>query len=90
MNTYFKTGGSYASFGWSNPEFDTIMDTLTAEADPEKRIELVKEGEQILLDDAVCIYYCYPLMNFTMKKNVSGITSTPADYYWGSAETDIQ
>lgn len=90
MNTYFKTGGSYAQYGWSNAEFDSIMDTLTATADPQKRIELVKQGEQILLDDAVCIYYCYPLMNFTMKKNVSGITSTPADYYWVSAETDIQ
>lgn len=90
MNTYFKSGGSYASYGWENKEFDSIMDTLTITADPQKRIDLVKQGEQILLDDAVCIYYCYPLMNFTMKKNVSGITSTPADYYWVSAETDIQ
>ena len=90
MNTYFKTGGSYAKYGWSNAEFDALMDTLTVTADAQKRIELVKQGEQILLDDAVCIYYCYPLMNFVMKKNVSGITSTPADYYWVSAETDIQ
>ena len=53
-------------------------------------MELVKEAEQILLDDSVCIYYCYPVMNFVTKSTVSGITSTPADFYWVSEATDIQ
>ncbi len=90
LNTYFQTGGSYASFGWSNTAFDGILDSLTATADPTERIGLVMQAEQILLDDAVYISYCYPLMNFVMKDNVTGITSTPADYYWVSAATDIQ
>ena len=90
MNTYFKTGGSYNSFGYSSAEFDSVMDELSVTADADRRVELVKEAEQILLDDSVCIYYCYPVMNFVTKSTVSGITSTPADFYWVSEATDIQ
>lgn len=89
MNTYFKTGGSYASYGWENETFNGLMDTLTVTADPKERRALVMEAEQILLDEAVFIAYCYPIMNFTMKSNVTGITSTPADYYWVNEKTDI-
>lgn len=90
MTTYFKTGGSYNSFGYSSEAFDAVMDELTVTADPDRRVQLVKEAEQILMDDSVCIYYCYPVMNFVTKSNVSGITSTPADFYWVSENTDIQ
>lgn len=90
MNSYFKSGGTYAQYGWKNEQFDALLDELTVTADADQRFVLVKQAEQILLDDAVCIYYCYPLMNFVMKSNVSGITSTPADYYWVSKDTDIQ
>lgn len=89
LMTYFRSGGSYASYGWVCEKFDALVDELAVTADSSARAELVKEAEQILLDEAVCIYYCYPLMNFVMKSNVSGITSTTADYYWVSAETDI-
>ncbi|MGI6007098.1 MAG: ABC transporter substrate-binding protein [Ruminococcus sp.] len=89
MTTYFKTGGSYNSFGYSSTEFDAVMDELAVTADPDQRTELVKEAEQILMDDSVCIYFCYPVMNFVTQSNVSGITSTPADFYWVSEDTDI-
>lgn len=90
MISYFMTGGANAKYGWSNAEFDSLMKELHVTADPDKRIELVKDCEQILLDEAVCIYFCYPLMNFVMKSNVSGIESTPADYYWINENTDIR
>lgn len=90
LNSYFKTGGTYAQYGWENAAFNTLLDELAVTADADERAVLVKQAEQILLDDAVCIYYCYPLMNFVMKKKISGITSTPADYYWVSKDTDIQ
>lgn len=90
MNTYFKSDGSNNAYGWKNKKFDSVMDTLHVTADPNERTELVKEAEQILLDETVCIYFCYPVMNFVMKSNVSGITSTPADYYWVNEDTVIQ
>lgn len=87
LKTYFKTGGSCQAYGWSNAEFDGILDALSATADPNARIQLVKDAEQILLDEAVFIPFCYPIMNFVLKSNVSGIRCTTADYYWISENT---
>ena len=90
LKTYFGKDGSYASYGWSNDDFEDILEKLSVTADPTARKDLVKEAEQILLDDSVCMFFCYPLMNFVMKAGVSGITSTTADYYWVSASTNIE
>ncbi|MCD8010513.1 MAG: ABC transporter substrate-binding protein [Lachnospiraceae bacterium] len=90
LTTYFTSDGTYNSFGFSNEEFDAIVSELSGTSDADERVELVKEAEQILMDESVCIYFCYPIMNFVTKANVSGITSTPADYYWVSEDTDIQ
>ncbi len=90
LTTYFTSDGTYNSFGFRNAEFDAIVEELSATSDADARVELVKEAEQILMDESVCIYFCYPIMNFVTTSNVSGITSTPADYYWVSEETDIQ
>lgn len=90
MATYFKTGGSYNAYGYSSREFDSLMDQLSVTADAKERIELVKKAEQILMDDSVCIYFCYPIMNFVMKSNVSGVNSTPADFYWVDEKTTIE
>ena len=88
--SYFSSSGTYGeAMGWDNTEFEAILSELETTADSDTRAELVKEAEQILLDDAVCIFYCYPLMNFVMTDNVTGLESTTADYYWVSAETDI-
>lgn len=90
LNTYFKTGGSYQAYGYDNEEFNALLDELSVTADPADRREIVKKAEQILLDDAVCIFFCYPIMNFVMKENVSGVLSTPADYYWVDEHTEIR
>ncbi|MCD8077062.1 MAG: ABC transporter substrate-binding protein [Lachnospiraceae bacterium] len=90
LTSYFSTDGQNNGFGYSSEAFDTLLATLSVTSDTQERIELVKEAEQILLDDSVCIYYCYPTMNFVTKANVSGVTSTPADYYWVSAETEVE
>ena len=89
MKTYFGTDGSYSTCGWNNTEFDGLLEKLAQASDPQERKEITMQCEQLLLDDAVCIFYCYPLMNFVTKSNVSGITCSPSDYYWVSEETAI-
>lgn len=90
LYSYFYSEASQSELGWANEEFDSILETLSVTANADERIELVKEAQQILLDEAVCIFYCYPVMNFVMTDNITGISCTTADYYWVSAETDIQ
>ncbi|MCQ2511355.1 MAG: hypothetical protein MJ116_12945, partial [Lachnospiraceae bacterium] len=79
----------YSSTGWDSKEYDKVIKKLESTADPAERRALVLEGEQMLLDDGTAIFFCYPLMNFVMKDTVSGLESTPADYYWVNENTCI-
>lgn len=89
INTYFCEGGTYNATGYDSKGFNDLMDEVSVTADPEKRKDLVKQAEQVLLDDAVAIYYCYPSINFVTKKNVSNVYATSADFYWVDEKTDI-
>lgn len=89
INTYFCEGGTYNATGYDSKEFNDLMKQVSVTADPTQRKDLVKQAEQVLLDDAVAIYYCYPSINFVMKKNVSNVYATPADFYWVDEKTDI-
>lgn len=90
MKTYFGEGGSYSTTGWDSKEYDKLMAKLEVTADPAERRSLVMEAEQLLLDDGTAIFFCYPLMNFVMKDSVTGLESTPADYYWVNENTAIE
>ncbi len=90
INTYFCEGGSYNATGYDSAEFNDLMKKVHVTADPDERKDLVKQAEQILLDDAVAIYFCYPIMNFVTKSNVENVYSTPADFYWVDENTDIK
>lgn len=89
INTYFCIGGSYNATGYTSEKFNSLMKQVHITADAAQRRALVKEAEQVLLDDAVAIYFCYPIMNFVMRSNVSNVYSTPADFYWVDENTDI-
>ncbi|MGI5874951.1 MAG: ABC transporter substrate-binding protein [Bacillota bacterium] len=89
INTYFCEGGSYNATGYDSAEFNRLMKEVHVTADPEQRKDLVKQAEQVLLEDAVAIYYCYPIMNFVMQNGVENVYSNPADFYWVDENTDI-
>lgn len=46
------TGGECNAGIWSNPEFDSLVESAVAELDPVKRAELTQQAEQIFLNDA--------------------------------------
>ncbi len=89
INVYFCEGGSYNATGYDSKEFNDVMKEVSVTADPDERKELVKEAEQILLDDAVAIYYCYPSINFVLQNNVSNVYASTADFYWVDEYTAI-
>ena len=91
LKSYFRSYSAdrpnYNASGYSNPEVDALLDELSVEFDADKRIEIVKEIQQKMMDDSACIYFCYPMMNFVTKANVTGVTSHTSDYYWISKDT---
>ncbi|KIR03035.1 Oligopeptide ABC transporter, periplasmic oligopeptide-binding protein OppA [Lachnospiraceae bacterium TWA4] len=90
FSSYFTTNkdnSNYNATGYSSEAFDGLINQLKTEFDTNKRIDLIKQAEQVLMDDAVCGYLCYPMMNFATKSNVVGVTSSTSDYYWVSKDT---
>lgn len=68
--------------GYSNPELDKVLDTLSIEFDVEKRKELMISAQQLIMDDAASIFYAYPETNIISSKNITGVRMFPSDYYW--------
>ncbi|MFO7768264.1 MAG: peptide ABC transporter substrate-binding protein [bacterium] len=51
----FRAGDPNNATGWSDPEYDRLLDTAAREADPARKRELLREAEAILLEAAVII-----------------------------------
>ncbi|MCR9126870.1 MAG: ABC transporter substrate-binding protein [Rhodobacteraceae bacterium] len=68
----YRTGEAWNEFGYSNPEFDAILEKALATADLEARKVLMAQGEALLQADAVTIQpYWRSLYNHT-KENLAG------------------
>ena len=69
----YRSGEAWNEFGYSNPEFDKILEEALAVADIEKRRELMAKGQKILQDDAVTVQpYWRSLYNHTKSDLVGG------------------
>ncbi|UUO05531.1 peptide ABC transporter substrate-binding protein [Blastopirellula sp. J2-11] len=55
----FVTDGENNQTGWSNAEYDRLIHDSQSEADPVKRLEMLSQAEQILMDEMpiLPIYY---------------------------------
>jgi oligopeptide transport system substrate-binding protein len=63
----FVTDGGNNRTGWSDPEFDALLEQARATFDPEARFELLQQAEALLMDGAVVI----PIYNYSRKILVS-------------------
>lgn len=68
--------------GYSNREYDEILNQLSVEFDKEKRRQLIIEAQQILLDDGAALFLGYPQTNIISTKGLEGVVMYPSDYYW--------
>ena len=80
---------NYNTFGYYNAEFEELISTLGNTFAPDERAEIVKQASRILMDEAVSIYFCYPVMNIVSKAEVEGFKSETSDYYWLTENVQI-
>ncbi len=84
----YRSGEAWNEFGYSNPEFDALLDEALATLDISKRRALVAKGEKILQDDAVTIQpYWRALTNHTVAGLKGGahhisFEIRPAELHW--------
>jgi oligopeptide transport system substrate-binding protein len=76
-----KSGQNYAKF--NNPEYDALVEEAAFEPDPDKRLELYNEAEQIFIDEEAVIapiyYYTYTRLYkpWLTKVVISPVTGDP-------------
>ncbi|MGJ8545855.1 MAG: ABC transporter substrate-binding protein [Sulfitobacter sp.] len=64
----YRSGEAWNEFGWSNPEFDALLEKALATADLEKRRALMAEGQKMIQDEGVTIQpYWRSLYNHTRE-----------------------
>ncbi len=79
-NWYGKSESNYC--GYKNAAYDAAYESMLKEADPQKKAEIVKEMQQILVNDAVAIIDGYYNSSMIYSKKVEGAHIATADYYW--------
>lgn len=63
--------------GFSNPALDSILDEAGVEADPEKRLALYREAEQLIIDESPWVPLYFDLEHWLVKPWVQGYQITP-------------
>jgi oligopeptide transport system substrate-binding protein len=89
-NTYLDmmvTGGENNSTGWSNPEYDRLIAAARAEIDEARRLEILHEAEQILLDEVPIVPIYFYVSKNMVKPYVRGFYNNlqdlhPVDRMW--------
>lgn len=77
----FKTGGSSNYGGYSNPEVDALIEELDVEFDPQRRIELAKEIQDIIVAETGYIVVGHSKYYYVMGADVQGLVTNPSEYY---------
>jgi peptide/nickel transport system substrate-binding protein len=77
----FARGKSYF-YGYDNPEFTALWDRIKTEADPEKRNELLRQGQKFLTEDAV--------HGFLFQVPKLGVTRKELSGFWKSSPVLFQ
>ena len=80
-NDYFyaqhRTGEVFNFTGYSNPEFDALVDEGRTTSDFDERYAIYEQANQILVDDAPYVYFYSPLGLRAYRANVEGFVTRP-------------
>ena len=82
LSVYWKTGGFGQRIGYSNPEFDALVNEADTTVDPVKRMELYQKAQDVLIDSIPVAFMYNTINHYLVKPWVMGITTTPQDAGW--------
>lgn len=82
LSVYWKTGAFGERIGYSNPEFDAIVDEADSTVDPAKRMELYAKAQDLLIAGCPVAFAWNNVNSYLVKPWVTGINKTPMDAGW--------
>ncbi len=68
-------------FNYNNPTYDELMVSALRETDDQKRVELYKQAQRILTEDAAAIYLLDYPFHWAMRANIEGYTPYPIFFH---------
>lgn len=66
---------------YANPRYDALLDQSNREMDPVRRAALLKEAEQIILDDAAVMPLLVRVTQDIVNPNITGYADNPEDIH---------
>jgi oligopeptide transport system substrate-binding protein len=82
LSVYWKTGAFGERIGYSNKEFDALVDKADVETDPAKRMDLYNQAQKLLIAGAPVTMAWNNVNQYLVKPWVTGIATTPQDSDW--------
>jgi oligopeptide transport system substrate-binding protein len=64
-----------------NPQFDALLDASALELDPVKRAAILKQAEQLLLDDAAVLPLLVRVTQYIVNPAITGFETNPEDIH---------
>ena len=90
MMSNYRTGGTNNFGRYSNTQVDKLLDLLAVEFDTEKRAEITKQiDSMVLAENAYCNIF-HLNMFMAMKDTVEGLNQSPVDYYHINYKTCVK
>jgi len=77
LDVHFHSEKSENHMGYSNPEVDELLEKARTEQDPEERLKLYQEAEQIIINDAPWVPLFYSVEYWLTKPYVKGMIYPP-------------
>ena len=80
LEILFSSGVENNYSGYSNPDFDALLEAAAAEPNQDLSLALYQQAEQMLVDDAVCIPLSFGVNYILVKPYVSGFQLNPLGF----------
>jgi ABC-type oligopeptide transport system substrate-binding subunit len=77
LDVLFHSEKSENHMGYSNPELDEFLEKARTEQDPEERLKLYQEAEQLIINDAPWVPLFYEVEYWLTKPYVKGMIYPP-------------
>jgi len=77
----FVTGGVQNETGWGNRAFDQLIDQATQEADPDKRMQILHQAEEIIMGELPVLPIYFYVSTNLVKPYVRGFFSNSQDLH---------
>jgi oligopeptide transport system substrate-binding protein len=85
LSVYWKTGAFGERIGYSNADFDALVNEADTSTDAAKRAELYQQAQDLLVAGAPVAFFWNNVNSYLVKPWVKGVQTTPQDAGWAGS-----